>query len=174
MYNKNSYICMGIITSAHGIRGGMKVLSYTTKPNDIINYGTLFYLNPLKKLTLSIIGYIRNHLIVKIEGIKTRNEAEKLRNTKLYILRQNLPILKDENEFYISDLMNLKVYDLDGSIIGNVIGIVNCGTQYIIDISINNNLKKSQILTLPFTKDFFPHVNLNRSQLILNYNIHSF
>lgn len=148
-------ILMAVIGSAHGIRGAVKVKTFTENPKGILSYGSLHDEKgqeySLKFLRLAPPDCV----IVTIEGIADRTQAEALRGTKLYVERNQLPNLKEE-EFYHSDLIGLKVSDLDGQEVGRVRAISNFGAGDFLEIVDSNY----HLYTIPFTRVAVPVIRL--------------
>ncbi len=99
-----SSICIGVITAVNGVKGYVKVRSFTAKPEDITSFDRVFD-DYGKVYELKIITLKKDYVIVSIEGISSRNDAEKLRNTKLYIARTSLPEVSNDEEYYHADLV---------------------------------------------------------------------
>ncbi len=151
-------VCIGVITSAHGVRGQVKVHSYTEDPETLFSFGSLFNKNGSKSYTLTPQGGGNDAVfIASIKGINNRNEAEKLHGTELYISRDLLPDTEEE-EFYYTDLIGLKVVQNDGNVFGTVKAIQNYGADDIIEITLADSTKTT---LLPFTKAIFPDIRLS-------------
>ena len=147
-------ICLGKITSVHGIRGEVKVKSFTADDTDIETYGKLENKEGTKVFTLKVIGHSKELLRCKIKGIDDRNAAEALIGTELYVNREVLPEL-DEEEYYLADLIGLRVIEKSSeSEVGAVAGVYNFGAGDILEIKVNSTNKLEMI---PFTKE---NVNL--------------
>ena len=160
---KNDLICLGIITSSHGVNGNVKIKTFTENPQDFTSYGTLTDGTSTYKVTIvSIIS--QNTIIAKIKGIPSRTEADLLKNKKLFIEKNKLPNLTDD-EFYHNDLIGLKVILEDKNIYGSIKKIHNFGSCNIIEIKLSNSTKTTM---LPFTKDIFPYINIEEKYIIIN------
>ncbi len=126
-------ILLAVIGSAHGIQGAVKVKTFTQSPRSILTYGTL---RDEKGQEFSL-KFLRlappDCLIVTIDGVGNRNQAEALRGTKLYVERAQLPDLPEE-EFYHTDLIGLVVQDLEGQDIGHLRAINNFGAGDFLEI----------------------------------------
>lgn len=161
--SKKDMVCLAEITSTHGIKGAVKIRSFTQDPSSIFNYPELFD----KKGKIYKIKYFaskqNNVFIVTIEGIKTCNEAEALRSTKLFVERSQLPRVQ-EDEFYYEDLIGLKVFSTDNEEIGTVNSIINHGAGDILEIRTEEN----HIYTLPFLKESVPTVNIKDGIITIN------
>lgn len=154
-------VCLGVITGAHGIKGEVKVKSFTEIPSDIAGYGELTDKTGSKVFSLKVTGKIKDDLRVKVKGIDDRNAAEAIRGTELYIPRSILPEL-DEEEFYFSDLIGLDVKDEDLNVIGKVNGVYNFGAGDIIEVNIAGKLEM-----LPFTKQYVPDISIKNGYIIV-------
>lgn len=160
----NERVCLGVITGAHGIRGEVKVRSFTEDSRDIEHYGALEDKTGSKKFVLKVTGHAKDDLRVKIEGCDDRNMAESLKGTELYASRSALPDLKEE-EFYHADLIGLKVKDKKSSeIIGRVNALYNFGANDIIEIKVNATGKLEM---LPFNKQYVPEINIKDGFIII-------
>ncbi|MDM8335439.1 ribosome maturation factor RimM [Wolbachia pipientis] len=160
----NNLVCLGIITSPHGIKGAVKVKTFTEKSENISLYGRLISGDESYKIdSVSVIG--DNLVIAKISGVNSHNEAELLRKKKLYIERCKLPKLSDENEFYQSDLVDMAVRLENNELYGHVKSIYNFGSGDILEISVISTKKN---IMLSFTEEIFPHINIKKKYIVLN------
>lgn len=153
-----SLVCIGVITSAHGVRGQVKVHSYTADPETLFSFGPLFNKNGSKSYTITPQGGGNDAVfIAAIDGITDRNDAEKLHGTELYIARDLLPDTDDE-EFYYADLIGLSIVEANGTVFGTVKAIQNYGADDILEIT---QATTSKTVLLPFTKAIFPDIRLS-------------
>ncbi len=149
----NKRICLGKITGVHGVRGEVKLKSFTENPKDIANYGVLENEAQTKTFDIKIVGYSKELLRAKIKGVDDRNIAETLIGIELFATRDVLPELEEE-EFYHTDLIDLKVM-VEGVEVGKVIDMHNFGAGDIIEVSLNGNKEM-----LPFTLEYVPVINV--------------
>ncbi|MGL9731837.1 MAG: ribosome maturation factor RimM [Wolbachia sp.] len=160
----DNLVYLGIITCPHGIKGAVKVKTFTEKPENISLYGELISGDESYKIdSVSVIG--DNLVIATISRVNSRNEAELLRNKKLYIKRDKLPQLNDENELYQSDLINMEVRLENNELYGHVESIHNFGSGDVLEISVIGTKKN---IMLSFTKEIFPHINVKERYIALN------
>ena len=113
-------MCVAAVASAHGIRGALRIKTFTETPEDVAAYGPVFDQVGQRLFSLDVIGPAKGGVIAKAEGINDRNAAEALRGTKLFVPRQALPDPDDEDEFYYSDLEGLDAFQSDGVPVGVV------------------------------------------------------
>ncbi len=164
-------ICLGKIVGVHGIKGEVKVKSFTDNDTDVAVYGKLENKDGTKIFALKVIGHSKELLRCKIKGIDDRNAAEALIGTELYVNRDVLPELEEE-EYYLADLVGLKVLDISSeSEIGTVAGVYNFGAGDILEIKVNSTNKLEMI---PFTKEYVPDVKvlegyITVTTVLLNY-----
>ena len=169
--NIKERICLGVIAGVHGIRGEVKVKSFTADDCDIDAYGTLENKDASKTFALKVIGRSKELLRCKIKGVDDRNVAESLIGTELYVNRNVLPELDDE-EYYLADLIGLKVFEQSSeNEVGTVAGVYNFGAGDILEIRVNSTNKLEM---LPFTKEYVPVVKIcdgyvKVSSTLMNY-----
>jgi 16S rRNA processing protein RimM len=148
-------ILLAIIGAAHGIQGAVKVKTFTQDPVNIFDYGVLRDAKGQEYPLKLVRELSSDSLIVTVEGVRDRNQAEALRGTKLYVERSQLPDLGEE-EFYHNDLMGLAVQDLDGNDIGRVSAISNFGAGDFLEIVDAHH----HLYTIPFTREAVPIIHL--------------
>ncbi|APR97895.1 ribosome maturation factor RimM [Wolbachia endosymbiont of Folsomia candida] len=157
-------VCLGVITSPHGIKGAVKIKTFTEKPENISLYGELTNGEESYKInSVSVVG--DNLVIATIRGVHSRNEAELLRSKKLYIERAKLPKLSDDDEFYQEDLIDMEVRLENSELYGYVKSIYNFGSGDILEILVISTKKN---IMLSFTKEIFPHINVKERYIVLN------
>ena len=158
-------VCIGKIVAAHGIKGEVKVRGVNQNPLDLDKYGEVENFDASKKFSIKVVGLVSTNARVKIAGITTRNDAEALIGTELYVPRSALPQLAEE-EFYLSDLIGLNVcLKTPDKIIGKVVAFQNYGAGDIIEIKINGQ-KETEML--PFTKAYVPTIDIDAGYIIVS------
>ena len=160
-------ICLGKITGVHGIRGEVKIKSFTDFDTDIAAYGNLENKDGSKSFSLKVIGHSKELLRCKIKGVDDRNSAEALIGTELYVNRNVLPELDDE-EYYLTDLIGLKVFEKSSELeVGTVAGVYNFGAGDILEIKLMDN----KLEMIPFTKEYVPEVKINDGYVIVSSSL---
>ncbi len=159
----SSRVCIGAIVGAHGVRGAVRVKSFTADPLDVVAYGPVQDEAGQRSFTLKVAAEVKGFVIVAIDGVTDRNAAEALKGTGLYVSRDQLPEV-EEDEFLYSDLVGLKALDTVGVVIGTVRGVANYGAGDLLDIS-----RPGQgTLLVPFTKAAVPVVDLGKGQVVVD------
>ena len=138
----------GEITSAHGIRGFVKVYPYTDTPERLTEIRRVF-LGEEEDLREVLSSSIQKNLaLMQFEGIETRNQAERLRKTSVYIPLEDRRVPEDD-EFFIEDLIGLPVTDTDGRALGEVAEVL---LQSANDVLVVRDADKE--IMIPFVKAF--------------------
>lgn len=141
-------ILIGEITTAHGIKGFVKVRAFV-EDETLLEGGDVFTLESGdSKINLTLKSQMKGDWLAEVKDVADRNAAEALRGTKLYIDRDALPDA-DDHEYYIEDLKGLRVVDAAGKEIGTVTDVVNYGAGDLIDIK----PASGDNFYLPFTDD---------------------
>jgi len=131
--NEERLICVGAIAGAYGVRGEVRLKSFCAIPEDIANYSPLLDEAGKHEYRLTITRPIKNGFAARIEGIRTKEEADALRGTSLHAPRAALPSLPDD-EFYHADLIGLEVFDTGGEPLGRIIAVPNHGAGDLLEI----------------------------------------
>jgi 16S rRNA processing protein RimM len=157
-------ICVGAIAGAFGVMGEVRLKSFCTEPSDIVTYGTLTTEDGTREFRVTLTRPVAAGLGARIAGVTTREQAEALRGTSLFVARDRLPSLPDD-EFYHADLIGLSAFDPGGELVGKVTAVHNHGAGDIIEIS---PIRHKSALLLPFTKAIVPNVDLAAGRLIVD------
>jgi 16S rRNA processing protein RimM len=158
-------LCLGIITGVHGIHGEVVIKSYTENPLDIKSYGPLSDEGNERQFTVSKVRIAKKGVVARLKGIDDRNSAEALKGTGLFVEHARLPEPADEDEYYFTDLMGLKVVLADGSTFGTVTALHNFGAGDLIEIKPIEG-KGSEVY--PFDKKTVPEVDIKAGQITFN------
>lgn len=156
-------LCVGVIVGAHGVRGDVRIKSFTTEPGDLAGYGLLSDAGGRRQFRIRITGEARGLLRAHIEGIDDRNAAEALAGVELYVDRAALPAL-EEDEYYHSDLIGLRAELEDGTLFGTVRALHDFGAGDVIEIA----LAAGGTVVLPFTRVVVPVVDLAAGRIVVS------
>ena len=156
-------LCLGRITAAHGIKGEVRVKSYTAAPEDLVAYGPLSDASGAKQYRLSLSGRLKSSLICRIDGVKDRNAAEALRGLALYVPRTALPEIEETDLFYYTDLEGLRVQDSAGQPLGRVKAVADHGAGAFLLVAFEDGQEQP----FSFTREIVPEVNLEAGYLVL-------
>jgi 16S rRNA processing protein RimM len=153
---------LGIISGAHGVRGEVRIKTFTEDPASIAAYGRLRDERSGAAYALSIRGQVRGQVIARIEGVNDRDAAELLAGVRLCVARGVLPPPPDE-QWYLADLIGLSAEDAGGTKLGVVRDVRNFGAGDILEIARADGGE----LHLPFSRRVVPMVDLEARRLIV-------
>ena len=155
-------VLLGEIGAAQGLKGEVRLRSYTAEPAAIARYGAL-HDEQGRTVEIESVRVTPKALIARIKGVTTREAAEALNRTKLYIDRARLPERKDE-EWYHTDLIGLAAVDRSGERIGAVVAVHNFGAGDLIEVKPDQG---GATVLVPFTRDAVPEVDVEGGSLVL-------
>ena len=156
-------ICLGAIAGAFGVKGEVRLKSFTTQPEDVAAYGALTSEDGSREFTVTLTGQTaKGALVVRLSEVLTKEQADDLRGLRLYVPRERLPSLPDD-EFYHADLIGLEVFDTAGGSLGRVKAVLNHGAGDLLEV--HGPALKSTVL-LPFTREAVPTVDLGQGRII--------
>ena len=157
------HVCIARIGAAHGVRGAVKLWTFTEDPFAVLDYGPLSTKDGARQFEVSNAREAKDHLVATLQGVTTRNDAEKLNGVELYVPREKLPPAED-GEYYHVDLIDLAAVSPDGAPIGRVVAIHNFGAGDVIEIA----PPKGATLLLPFTDAVVPTVDLAGRRVVID------
>ncbi len=161
---KPNLVLLGRFGAPHGVRGEIRLQSYTADPLAIGWYGPLTDRFGAKRLRLlSVRPQGKDMLVARVEGVADRASAEALTGVELYTPRDSLPA-PDEDEFYLADLVGLRAETRDGEWIGVVVAVRNFGAGDILEVAPQAG---GETLLFPFTKAVVPVVSVSEGRLII-------
>ncbi len=157
-----SQICVARIGAAHGVRGAVKLWTFTEDPLAVKRYGQLMTKDGARQFEVTHVREAKGHLVATLKGIATREEAERLNGVELYVAREKLPATS-EDEYYHTDLIGLAAVNAAGEPLGRVIAIHNFGAGDIIEVAPPNGAT----MLLPFSNAVVPTVDLEGGRVVI-------
>jgi 16S rRNA processing protein RimM len=168
MVSQPKRLLMGRIGAAHGIKGEVRITSFTEDPLALRDYGPLGTNKPGLVIEIESARATTNVLVARIKGVSDRNAAEKLNGIELYVDRDRLPATEDEDDFYHADLIGLEARLADGTTLGTVTAIPNYGASDLIEV---RDGRSGDTYLYPFTKAVVPEVKLADGYLVIEVPI---
>lgn len=156
MKNLEKPVQMAVIGAPHGIRGEVRVKTFTGDPLALGDYGPLFAQDG-RKFTPTHVRPAKTVVVVRFKEITSREAAEAVTGLPLFIDRSKLPDDLDDGEFYHTDLIGLVIRDENGAVIGKVSGVQNFGGGDIVEA----NLKARKPAMIPFTLAAIPEISIS-------------
>ena len=163
MSENDDRLLMGEIGAAQGLKGEVRLRAYTQKPADIAAYGALED-ETGRGIEIESVRVTPKALIARIKGVTTREAAEALTHTKLYLPRARLPA-SDEDEWYHADLVGLAAVNADGAPIGTVVAIYNFGAGDIVEITPASGEAN---MLVPFNTVTVPEIDIAQGRIVLS------
>jgi 16S rRNA processing protein RimM len=156
-------ICVAQIGGAHGLRGEVKLKSFTADPMAVTDYGPLTTEDGSATFEIEAVRPAKGHLVARFRGIGDRNTAERLSNVRLFVSRERLPPLAAD-EFYHTDLIGLSAVTADGAEIGTVVAVHDFGAGDILELQPQAG---GTTIMVPFTAAFVPSVDIANGRIVV-------
>ena len=161
----NKYLELGQIVNVKGLKGEVKVNSFTDDNTKFERISKVFVKQKetMKEYEIEKVGYNKNQVIIKFKNINSIEEAETLRNSYILVDREIFGSLP-EGVYYIADLIGLDVYTENGEYLGKVEDIYNTGSNDI--YVVKDDLGKQKIL--PGIDEVIKNIDLDQGKIIVN------
>jgi 16S rRNA processing protein RimM len=156
-------ICVGAIMGAFGVHGEVRLKSFTADPEAIATYAPLLTQDG-RVFKVQLTRQVANGFAARLSDVRSRDDAEALKGTQLFVPRARLPSLPDD-EFYHADLVDLEVRDTGGTLLGRVKSVQNHGAGDILEVQAAG---KAGTILLPFTLAVVPNVDLTAGRIVVD------
>jgi len=160
-------LLVGVITGPHGVRGDVRVKSFTAEPDGIADYGRLTDKTGTTAFDLRVKGMTKGLVVASIDGIKDRNMSETLKGIELYVERAALPEIDEADEYYFADLVGLRAVSGTGDDCGTVQAVHDFGAGSVLEVK----LKDGDTVYLPFTDAAVPDVDLPQGRITVDLSV---
>jgi len=158
----DALILVGRVAGAFGVKGEVRITSFTADPMALVDYKTLLREDGSPGLTLTAGRVAKGGVVARTQEIETREQAEAARGLRLYIPRDRLPEPKDEDEFYVADLVGLDVVSVEGEPLGRVKSVHDFGAGDLLEIE----PPQGPSWWLPFTREAVPEVSIAARRIV--------
>jgi len=156
---------LGVIAAPHGVKGLVRIKSFTAEPGDLAVYGPLSDETATRSYDVAVVGTAKGVLICRIAGVDDRDAAEALRGTRLFVDRSVLPALGDPDEFYHADLIGLAVIDGAGQSLGTVKAVQDFGAGDLLEVQLEGGGKT---VLLPFSRETVPEIQVQAGRIVVD------
>lgn len=163
MASPDDRVLAGVITAAHGIKGEVKLKSFTADPQAIAAYGPLLA-STGERFEIQKLKAQKDGFIATLKGVGDRNRAETLKGVELFVPRRQLPELQDD-EVYIHDLIGVTAVDMSGADFGTVVAVPNFGAGDLIEI---RRAGAGETVLVPFARSYVPEVDLAKGRIVID------
>ena len=157
-------VLLGQIGAAHGVRGEVRLHSFTAEPGAIADYGPL-QSEDGRVFEIETMRAAKDHFVARLKGIRDRDAASALTNTKLYVPRERLPQTNEPDEFYHADLIGLAAVDRAGAKLGTVVAIHNFGAGDLIEMQPDAG---GATQLMPFDAGHVPEVDIAGGRIVVD------
>jgi 16S rRNA processing protein RimM len=157
-------ICVAQIGAAHGLRGEVRLRSFTEDPAAVTGYGPLESEDGTRRFEIEALRPAKDHFVARLVGVADRDAAEKLTNLKLYVPRDRLPPVEDDGTFYHADLVGLAAVTPEGAALGTVTAILNFGAGDLVEIKPAGG---GEPLMVPFTDATVPEIDIVAGRMVV-------
>lgn len=158
----NDRICLAAITGSFGVKGEVRLKSFCSDPSAVGDYGPLTSEDGKTTYTLTLTRPVKTGFAARLSGVTSKEAADALRGARLYVSRDVLPSLPDD-EFYYTDLIGMTVVDTGGADLGRIHAVHNHGASDLLEIRLGSG---SASVLLPFTRDNVPTVDLEAGRIV--------
>jgi len=158
-------ILLGVVAAPHGVRGLVRIRSFTEDPMAIASYGPLSDETGRKMYRVEALSAVKGAVLARIEGVADRTAAEALRGLRLYVERSALPATA-ERQWYEADLIGLSAVGRDGRDWGKVLAFHDFGAGLTMEISGGEASRSS--LMLPFTDEAVPEIDVDGGKVLVD------
>ncbi len=159
------FLKIGAVTTTHGVRGEMKVFPTTDDPQRFLDLDEVILTNGKQSETHSIVGvkFVKNLVILKLEGIESMDEAVRYRSWDVMIPREKGVPLK-ENEYYVADVIGMTVRTEDGKLFGTLKDVMETGAN---DVYVVQTKEHGEVL-IPAIKACIMRVNVEEGEMTVH------
>lgn len=166
--SKLNLTCVAAVLGGHGVHGAVKVKSFTAVPADFSTYGPLLDAAGAVMFTPKNPRSVGKYFTFRSPEVTTREAAEALKGTQLYVPRDALPVPEDEDEFYYTDLIGLDIKSTSGQRMGTVKAVHEFGAGDMLEVQPPKSAEKQASWYHPFTKTAVPKVDVKAGRLIIH------
>jgi 16S rRNA processing protein RimM len=158
-------ICVARVGAPHGVRGEVKLWSFTSDPLAVAGYGAVETKDGTRRLEIEALRPAKDFLVARFKGIDDRTAAERLRNVELYVARDRLPPIEADDEFYVTDLVGLAAHDPAGTLIGEIVAVHNFGAGDLLELKL---VAARDTVLVPFTDTTVPDIDIAGGKVVID------
>jgi 16S rRNA processing protein RimM len=152
-------VLLGVVAAPHGVRGLVRIKSFTEDPMAVAAYGPLSDETGKKNYRVEALSAARDAVLARIEGVADRTAAEALRGLRLYVERERLPATSGR-EWYEADLIGLRAVGRDGKEWGKVVAFHDFGAGSVMEVSGGP--------MVPFTDEAVPEIDVEGGKVVID------
>ena len=157
-------VCRGRASGARGLKGEVRVKTFTEDPLSFGAYGALEDKAGKRTFEIENVTPAKDGVIARIRDITSREAAEALKGTEFYVSRDRLPETAEDGEYYLADLVGLVAVSADGAALGQVMAVQNFGAGDLLEV---RPATGGKTVLVPFTQEIVPEVDLDGGWLLM-------
>ena len=162
MPDLQNLVFVGVVTGSRGLKGELRVKAFTADPQALFDYGPLTDERGQATYKGRITGEGKGQLLVRMDGINDRTQADAVKGLKLYVTRDALPE-PEEDEYYYSDLIGLRADLVDGTELGVIRWVLEAGAGASLEVE-----TETDTVMVPFTKAAVPVVDIKGGRVVVD------
>jgi 16S rRNA processing protein RimM len=166
-------VLLGRIGRPQGLKGEVRLTSFTADPLGIAAYGPLESEDGTRRFAIERISQRGDVVVARLTGVNDRSAAEALTNQELWIARDKIVTASEEDEYLLADLIGCAVHAPDGQPVGEVVDMPNYGAGDLVEIALsgvenarNRQDMRNKTVLIPFTRIFVPEVDIRARRII--------
>ncbi|WND01829.1 ribosome maturation factor RimM [Temperatibacter marinus] len=167
--DENEWICVGAFTGAHGVRGDVRLKSFTEDPEELLTFNSIHRGPGGPIVEFKAKKHIKGGYAVAVEGVADCNAAEAQQGVQLYVSREEFSDL-DDDEFYLADLIGIEAVDIDAEPVGLIRAVENFGADDLLEIALYTPVKGiGKLAMIPFRKEWVPQLDLQAGRAVVAF-----
>ncbi|MDA7946470.1 MAG: ribosome maturation factor RimM [Hyphomicrobiaceae bacterium] len=162
--DRKARVCLGRFSGARGLKGEVRIKTFTAQPQSIADYGPLEDETGARSFELSNVKPAKDGVVAIVRGVTTREQAEALKGIELYVDRDTLPETGDDTTYYHADLIGLVAVSEDGAALGKIIAVQNYGAGDLLEV---RPATGGATVLVPFTEAVVPDIDQEAGWLLM-------
>ena len=157
-------VLLGRVAGAHGLKGEVRIKTFTQDPSAIAAYGPLEDEAGARRFEISKLRVVKDGVVAQLKGVTTREAAEALKGVEFYVGREKLPEMEDPSTFYHADLIGLVAINAKGAALGQVVAVQNFGAGDLLEV---RPATGGATVLVPFTQEIVPDIDREAGWLLM-------
>ena len=157
-------VCLGRAIGARGLKGEVRIKTFTEDPLAIGAYGPLQDEARTRQFEISNVQTAKDGVVARLKGVSTREQADALKGVEFYVDRDRLPDVEDDSTFYFEDLIGLVAINENGSALGQVVAVQNFGAGDLLEV---RPATGGATVLVPFTREIVPDIDKEAGWLLM-------
>lgn len=164
MTGSGKRVCLGQVTGVHGVRGEVRVRTFTQEPEAIADYGPVEDADAARRFVILSARAGKTGAVARIEGVDSREAAQALKGVEFWVARDALPEDADEGSYYHADLVGLVAIGADGAALGQIVSVQNFGAGDLLEL---RPATGGQTVFVPFTEAIVPDIDIEAGWMLM-------